>query len=62
MERIKNCPFCGGEGKLKDVATPYRHGWVGCPTCKVYMDWKIAPKYAVEKWNRRAYVETTAQD
>ena len=50
---IKRCPCCGGEGKLKDIHTKIRQGWVGCPACGLYIQWKISPDGAVKKWNRR---------
>ena len=55
METIKSCPLCGGPGKLKDSqGRQVRQGWVGCPTCGLYINWKISPDGAVRKWNRRA--------
>lgn len=54
MMEIKCCPCCGGEGKLKDIHTTIRQGWVGCPACGLYIQWKISPDGAVKKWNRRA--------
>ena len=53
VEAIKACPCCGGEGKLKDIHTKIRQGWVGCPACGLYIQWKISPDGAVKKWNRR---------
>ena len=55
MEKIENCPLCGGEGKLKDArGAKIRQGWVGCPACQLYINWKISPDGAIRKWNRRA--------
>ena len=55
METIKACPCCGGEGKLKDIqGRRIRQGWVGCPACGLYINWKISPEGAIKKWNRRA--------
>ena len=54
MEKIENCPCCGGEGKLKDAHGKIRQGWVGCPVCQLYINWKIDPAGAIRKWNRRA--------
>ena len=53
MEQIKACPCCGGPGQLKDVRGKIRRGWVGCPACQLYINWKIDPAGAVKKWNRR---------
>ena len=54
MEKIENCPHCGGPGKLKDIPKPFRHGWVGCSECHCYIDWKYSPAAAIAAWNRRA--------
>lgn len=50
---MRKCPFCGGEAQLKEIPKPFRHGWVGCPVCKVYMNWSHSPDGAVKKWDRR---------
>ena len=60
MERIENCPCCGGEGQLKDTRGKIRQGWVGCPACQLYIAWKISPEGAVRKWNRRVQVSVEA--
>ena len=51
---LEPCPCCGGEGKLKDVHGKIRQGWVGCPACQLYINWKISPAGAIRKWNARA--------
>ena len=51
---IEDCPHCGGEGKMKSISTPYRHGWVGCPVCGIYKQWNHDPADAIAKWNMRA--------
>ena len=53
-EKIKDCPCCGGPGMLKDVHGRIRHGWVGCPACRLFINWNISPAGAVATWNRRA--------
>lgn len=50
---LKKCPFCGLPGQIKDIPTPFRHGWVGCKSCGCYINWKQSPAGAVKKWNRR---------
>ena len=50
----KNCPCCGGAGEVKDIPKPYRHGWIGCPACGLYIQWNRDPWGALSKWNRRA--------
>lgn len=62
VEAIKACPCCGGEGKLKDIHTKIRQGWVGCPECGLYIQWKISPDGAVKKWNRRAEISAAVFD
>ena len=52
--KYRACPFCGGEATLKTIQTPFAHGWVGCPACKIYKNWQHSPKEAIELWNRRA--------
>ncbi len=48
-----NCPHCGGEGKIKKIPTPFMHGWVGCPVCKIYKQWSYDPSDAIRIWNMR---------
>lgn len=50
---VKNCPFCGEHGQIKTLPSPFRHGWVGCPECKVYINWSYDEKSAIQKWNKR---------
>ena len=50
---VRSCPFCGGEAQIKYIQKPFMHGWVGCPSCKIYKQWQHSPKEAVEIWNRR---------
>lgn len=54
METIRDCPCCGGPGRLKDIHGRIRQGWVGCPDCHLYINWKIDPAGAIAKWNKRA--------
>lgn len=54
MEKIENCPCCGGAGEIKDVHGKFRHGWVGCRECSLYIQWTHSPEGAIAKWNRRA--------
>lgn len=62
-EIISACPFCGGEGKLKDsMGRQIRQGWVGCPACGAYIHWKVSPGGAVRKWNRRVALEPAMFD
>lgn len=54
MNELENCPCCGGAGEVKDVQGKFRHGWVGCPNCGLYINWAHDPQAAIAKWNRRA--------
>ena len=52
---LEPCPCCGGEARLKDVqGAKIRQGWVGCPACHLYINWKISPAAAIRTWNARA--------
>jgi len=62
MIKLSSCPFCGGAGEIKDIAKPYRHGWVGCHRCGIMKNWNYAPGEAVKAWNRRYTVETAIYD
>ena len=53
MIKLKNCPFCGGEAQVKAADKPYRHGWVGCPRCRVYINWNQSEAASVAVWNSR---------
>lgn len=61
---LADCPFCGGPGQLKDEPKPHRHGWVGCPICKIYKQWSFSPIEAIKKWNSRVliFVEPAVYD
>ena len=47
------CPFCGGPGQVKAIPKPFRHGWVGCPECRVFITWNQSEAASVAVWNRR---------
>ena len=53
MEKLRECPCCGKPGEMKTVYQRFRHGWIGCPACGIYMQWKNDPAAAVRRWNRR---------
>ena len=61
-EYLEPCPCCGGPGKLKDIHNRIRQGWVGCPECGLYINWKISPDGAIRKWNKRAVITTAVFD
>jgi len=58
---IKECPFCGGEAKLKFDDEPCYHGsagayYVQCKKCKASIEnWSFKNKEsAIAAWNGRA--------
>ena len=53
MPEILPCPCCGGPGQMKGAGGKIRQGWVGCPCCGLYIQWKVSPAGAVKKWNQR---------
>lgn len=58
--KIEPCPHCGAPGQMKVIDKPYRHGWVGCPECRLFINWNIDPAGAVRAWNRRTSVRVDA--
>lgn len=55
MERIKPCPFCGGEAVEKRTghAPDYKHKVV-CTICGCRTGETVAPPTHIRIWNRRA--------
>lgn len=51
---LADCPRCGEPAARKTVPLPYMHGWVGCPRCRIYVNWVREPSAAAAKWNRMA--------
>lgn len=51
MEKLKPCPFCGGEAKVQRFPRNYS---VYCTECGARtMSFKPTEEEAVEDWNRR---------
>ena len=55
-ERIKRCPFCGGEAKVENLVD---HVWIECRKCGAKSDsvrnspYHASAEVALEKWNAR---------
>lgn len=58
MEKLKKCPFCGGEAELikRKSNFPYIHG-VWCIGCKCRTSFEKSEEIAIEKWNNRKPVD-----
>lgn len=55
MDKLRECPFCGGEAAVCDIKEPSVNGWVGCQRCRCFMDFvKNGKSLAIAAWNRRA--------
>ena len=48
-EKIKPCPFCGGEAELNSGV----ENWVECTVCHNRTDTWLCDSKAIERWNRR---------
>ena len=69
MAKLKNCPFCGGEGKVKKgFPSQQKYGqkmaFVQCTKCQAktqtfyqmaYQNWNDVIRYAIEAWDNRTY-------
>lgn len=57
MNKLKPCPFCGGEADIEEIPgspftnEPYTWG-VGCKTCNIGW-YEEAKERAIDVWNRR---------
>ena len=65
-QKLRNCPFCGGEGKLKvadGILDDFTMFYCYCPNGKCIAggtDWFRSREEAIEAWNTRA--ERTCMD
>ncbi len=50
MDRLKRCPFCGGEAEI----VGYTIFWVTCKECTAETKDFDTKEEAIEAWNRRA--------
>ena len=58
MNKLKRCPFCGGEAELikRKSNFPYIHG-VWCIGCNCRTSFEKSEEIAIEKWNNRKPVD-----
>lgn len=56
MEKLKPCPFCGGEAQIVVDDETENYFGVKCFNCggAIYAE-KELPRYAIEAWNKRSY-------
>lgn len=52
-EKLKPCPFCGGEAELTNVAIIPNAITVRCKECNCNVNWFCKEQEAIEAWNRR---------
>lgn len=50
-EKLKPCPFCGGEAESKELWN--RDYEIECKKCGARSGEYLKEKYAIENWNRR---------
>lgn len=53
-ERLKPCPFCGGQGRLFGPKPAFQATWVKCDRCTAAINAERGTEAAAEVWNRRA--------
>ena len=58
MNKLKPCPFCGGEPELKKTGA-WR--WIECK-CGVNTEWELDKKKVIDIWNRRVSDVTVRED
>ena len=55
MTKLKPCPFCGRKAAERDIKVPGGNGWIGCQSCRCFIDFvKNGKPQAIAAWNRRA--------
>ena len=57
-EKLKPCPFCGGEAELINIDAARVNGicnpiTVRCKECNCNVNWFCKEQKAIEVWNRR---------
>ena len=58
MEKLKSCPFCGGNGRIYTESYSHRKNdidyFIECRQCASCTDIFETEEDAIEAWNRRA--------
>ncbi len=58
MERLKPCPFCGGEAEIVSLLyVPYSIFYVKCKECEISQNPYFEKQDAIAAWNRREEAE-----
>ena len=66
-DKIKSCPFCGGEGYIKFDDEPCYHGskgwhFIECINCHAKTDCTASETAAIAAWNNRVTEEDGKND
>ena len=59
MNKLKPCPFCGGNANTYHNPFTVAEHYVSCNNCNAKTDVYFKKKQAIEAWNRRANDEQT---
>ena len=60
MDKLKKCPFCGGEAELLQGVTEI-HNYVMCMHCYCKTQYYNTQKIAIQTWNTRKPVEDVVE-
>lgn len=53
-EKLKKCPFCGGEAHIYKAMEDYPNWVVECMECRIGTSWHADRGKAIKLWNARA--------